>query len=369
MYSTEIQTKLTRIRTFLQHSGMDGVLLTERPRFAWITGGRDNHIVSHSQIGVASILVTGDQLLCLANQIESPRMRNEELPGTGIEVVDFPWWDSKSAKTTAEEVIAGRKIAADIDVFGLGLSPLPPGFDKLRWQLTDSEIQRYRECGDLATTTLESVCRQIRPGENEFEIAARMEYEVQRAGASPYVVLVSTDERVFTFRHPIPTARRLERYAMLVICAEYHGLIANLTRFVHFGSLSGDLERKQQAVANVDAAVNLATRPGRRLDHVFADLAAAYATNGYADEWRLHHQGGSTGYAGRDVIATPSTQAEVLENQAFAWNPSIQGTKSEDTILVTAAGIDFLTRPGRDWPVVMGHCPAGDLRRAGILVR
>ena len=48
-----------------------------------------------------------------------------------------------------------------------------------------------------------------------------------------------------------------------------------------------------------------------------------------------HHQGGPCGYQGRDYLGSPSAPGVVLENQPYAWNPSITGTKSEDTIMAT----------------------------------
>ena len=367
MYSNEILAKQQRLSSYLAAHELDGVFLQTRANFAWITGGRDNHVVSATESGFAAIYATADKLICLTSVIESPRFRTEELAGSGIEVVEYPWWDAERAGEIVSEVLNGKKVASDTNVFGL--PALPPDFTKLRWALTDAEIERYRHCGQLTSLGLERACREIQVGESEFDIVARIEFEVQRTGANPCVMLVSTDQRVFDYRHPIPTDKKLERYAMLVVCAEYRGLIANCTRFVHFGPLPADLRAKQQAVCNVDTAVNLATRPGRTLGAIFADLQNAYAQNGFAEQWKLHHQGGSTGFAGREVLGTPNCAAVVEVNQAFAWNPSIAGTKSEDTVLVTGKGLEILTTASANWPMVVGKCPAGELARPDILIR
>lgn len=69
MYNNELQIKLARLSQYLSQNSLDGVLLSTRPNFAWITAGRDNHIVNASETGVAAILATPDKLLCLTNHI------------------------------------------------------------------------------------------------------------------------------------------------------------------------------------------------------------------------------------------------------------------------------------------------------------
>jgi antitoxin VapB len=57
-----------------------------------------------------------------------------------------------------------------------------------------------------------------------------------------------------------------------------------------------------------------------------------------------------------------------MNNQAFAWNPSVRGGKVEDTVLLHDGKLEWLTStPGL--PVV--HTRAGDLTvpSAGVLVR
>jgi antitoxin VapB len=216
---------------------------------------------------------------------------------------------------------------------------------------------------------MEQAAEAVEPGMTEHEISAVIAHFIRASGLVPNVNLVATDERIFKFRHPIPTAGELERYAMLVTCASLGGLVCSLTRFVHFGPMPEDLKRKQQATADIDTAVNFATRPDRTLGEVFADLQQAYASAGFAEEWKLHHQGGPTGYANRERVAVPGDDTRVLENQAFAWNPSITGAKSEDTILVTEEGFEVLTGHSGDWPTVIGHAAEGELPRAGCLVK
>ena len=52
----------------------------------------------------------------------------------------------------------------------------------------------------------------------------------------------------------------------------------------------------------------------------------------------------------RERIAYPDDPTPIELNQAFAWNPSVRGVKSEDTILLGADGPEVLTEIV-GWPV------------------
>lgn len=366
----ELSIKSDRLDAFLDQHDLDGVWLQHRSNFAWVTGGRDNHIANSTQVGVTAIYASRDGgRACFANTIEAPRMRTEELANIGIETIDFPWWDPIAAKKTIANHIDGKRVAADVDPLGVGFATLPTAWAELRWSLTAEEIGRYRDGAKRTAAAIEATCRQVEWGMSEHEIAGILDHNVHSQGANPTVTLIAADERIGRYRHPIPTNNRLARYVMLVTCAEFGGLISCCTRFVHLGAMSDELKRKHQAICNVDAAVNLATRPGRALGEIFKDLQQAYADNGGADQWKLHHQGGSTGYAGRESLGTPTSTVTVRDNQAFAWNPSMVGVKSEDTVLITDAGVEVLTAPSAEWPTIEGTYKGKSLRRADMLVR
>ncbi len=368
MAQRETTVKQQRLEQFLERHELDGVLLQHRHNFAWITNGRDNMVPGNTPEGVAAILATHEGRICITTEIEAPRMQQEELAGTGIEVVSVPWYDKKAQTIKLMELIAGRKIAADHDPLGMGLHPLPDEFAEIRWSLTDEEIARYRDGAKRLSAATEETCRSMNFGDSEHEIAGLMDYSVRRAGLTPTVTLVAADERIGNYRHPIPTRKTVEHYAMVVTCAAFKGLISCCTRFVCFRPMT-ELEDRMQALAHIDAAVNLSTKPGRTLGELFFILQRAYEDQECKDEWKRHHQGGPTGYMNREAIAVPGSDVKVRNNQAFAWNPSIPGAKCEDTILCTSHGIEVLTEHSAEWPTLMGRFNGQELPRAGILVR
>jgi antitoxin VapB len=215
---------------------------------------------------------------------------------------------------------------------------------------------------------VEYVCRDAQPGMTEYELAGMLSGAIRCSGAMPWVLLVASDERVEKFRHPLPTGKAIKKYFMLVACAEMHGLICACSRLASFGEIPDELAHKHQAVANVDAAMIAATVPGATLGDVFAIAQEAYAANGFADQWRRHHQGGPCGYQPRETIATPGDGRPILSGQAFAWNPSITGTKSEDTIICQKSGTQLLAEE-TDWPKIEGNHKGKSLPRPAILIK
>jgi len=153
---------------------------------------------------------------------------------------------------------------------------------------------------------------------------------------------------------------------MLILCGRKWGLVCSITRLVHFGTLSAEVHRKMQATAQVDATFIAATRPGQTLGQVFSRATAAYAEAGFADEWQWHHQGGPAAYEPREWVATPGATDVISVGQAYAWNPSVTGTKSEDTILVGESNNEVMTTIS-GWPVLPIMVEGQTIPRPAIL--
>jgi Xaa-Pro dipeptidase len=362
------ETRIARLRTLMRDAGVDGILLRKRRHFSWLTGGRSNYIVQITELGVADLLILPDKVCCVTLKMEEARIREEELFDLDCEWVAPEWYEGADGAIAA--LCRGKKI-------GLDHLPAVPGVDgidlsrqiaELTYVLDDEEIARYRSLSQAAAKALEGACRKIRPGMSEHEIHAQLAHDVIAQGMNPQVILVATDERIYRYRHPIPTGKKLEKYAMLVLCAEQGGLVANATRFVHFGPLDAELRENREKLARIDLAMNLATRPGVAIRDVFKRGIEMYAELGFPDDWRYLHQGGPTGYATREFLATPTCEGVVQLGQAFAWNPAIRGIKSEDTILVGPEENEFLTHTG-DWPYVEVEEGGRTYLRPDILIR
>jgi antitoxin VapB len=140
----------------------------------------------------------------------------------------------------------------------------------------------------------------------------------------------------------------------------------SITRFVHFGPLPAEIERGFAVAAEVNAQLLHVTRNGVRAAELYQVAERSYAEAGFAGEELKHHQGGATGYAEREWVATPEGEQVVTTPQAYAWNPSCRGGKVEDTVLVTDSGVELLTATA-ELPVVETTVGGVAYRSAGVL--
>lgn len=362
--AAEHDEKLRRVVRVARDLRAGGVLLATHHNIAWLTSGRHNRVDTSRETGSARLFVTADgRRYVLANAIEMPRMLDEVLAGLDYTPVEYPWTDDQDpghAVRAAGGVLKnGAAIAADW--------PLPdtkgvePALMRARARLTDGEIARYRRLGRDAGLALGNVCRSLTPGDTELDIARSIADAAAGVRARAVVALVGADDRLRRYRHPVPTAAPWKHVVMLALCAERDGLIASLSRVVAAGA-PADLETRTTTAATVFGRVLAATRPGATAPQLYDTLVRAYAETGFAGEELKHHQGGAIGYRAREWVAHPRSQEVVAECQAVAWNPTVTGTKVEDTALVVGDGIEIITSTP-DWPVIE---IAGGLKAAGV---
>ena len=327
-----------RLRGLMDRLGLGALLMRRPANFAWYTGGADNRVDHDDPEGVAGILLTPEAEYVLTDNVEAPRMRAEQTPE--IEVVEHPWFEDPSS--ILGELAGGAALGADSpsgearDVSG-EIAPL-------RHVLDPEAIERYRLVGTDAAAAVSEAAGALEPSTSEFEAAENLAAACRRRGLFTPVLLAASGERMDRYRHPIPRhGYTLDHRAMLVVCAERGGLYANLTRIVLFEEPDREIARRQEACETILRRMREeATRSGRTLADALADCRSFYAEEGFPEGWRDHHQGGMTGYASREIVATPYTLQEIQDRQAFAWNPSLPGAKAEETFVLTESGPEVI---------------------------
>ena len=327
-----------RLLDLIGRHGLGAVVLRRPENFAWYTRGGNSRVEYAAPEGVADVVVTPEGEWILASTIEVPRMRAEEAPG--FEVVEYAWEEGPAQ--SLRELVGDVPVGADTRI--PGAEDVSEAVAAARRVLDAEAIERLRGIGADLTAALDEVAERIEPGMTEHVAAGHLADACRARGLVPTVLLAATHERIARHRHPLPTGARLERRVMLVASAQRGGLYANLTRIAWLGEPDAETLRRQAACDEILARTREeATRPGRTLAEAFGDVRRFYADAGYPGEWRLHHQGGVTGYASREVIATPHTHIPIEPGMAFAWNPSITGAKAEETFVLTDAGPELVT--------------------------
>lgn len=354
--NAEISEKTGRLTRMLAAEGLGGVVLVAQPNFAWLTAGANNGIDTSREQGACALLVRADgRRYALASRIEMARMLEEELAGADFEPVEYGWEEEKASPTFLADLAAkvvGGNVALGSDLsLGGNVKAIDGAVSRCRYQLTQPEFERFRQLGRDAGEVMGAVARSLAPGETETEVARRLSDALDARGMRSVVTLVAADERIAKFRHPVPTEKVWEHVLLLVTCARRHGLVASLSRIVCAGEVSEDLKRRTEGSARVNAKLLAATRPGASGSDLYRVAAEAYAEEGFPGEEHKHHQGGAAGYRTRDWVAHPSSAETVQDRQAFAWNPTITGSKAEETCIASAEGVEVITTTP-NWPQI-----------------
>ncbi|MCL7416869.1 MAG: M24 family metallopeptidase [Halalkalicoccus sp.] len=352
--------KRTRLDAYRMRHDLDSIWLAQPENFAWLTGG-DNVVDRAGEVGVAAAGYDGHEVVVITDTIEAARLAEEEL--SGERVLTYDWYAGSLADAVAS--YTDGRAAADFRVPGLRYVDI----SALRYPLTEGDIERYRDLGRETADVVEGVCRGLEPTSTEREVAADLRGGLAARGIDSPVTLVGGEKRAREYRHYTPTTKRVGKYALVSVTARRNGLYASCTRTVAFDAPDW-LESRHEASTKVETAALAATRrvgrAGGQAREVFGAIQEAYRDASYPREWQRHHQGGAAGYQGREWIATPWHDGEVTLPMAYAWNPTVQGAKSEDTVLVTEDDPEVLTSTG-EWPTRSVSTNGLELERPAIL--
>ncbi|MCG8484797.1 MAG: M24 family metallopeptidase [Clostridia bacterium] len=333
----DFNKKIDCFRNIIAEKNAGALIINSQVNFSYLTRGK-GYIGLASTIACGSIIITLKDVYLVADNIEAQRLKDEQLTKTqGIIIKEYPWDDPEQKAKVMDEILKGCKVLDEAQAAN--------EIFKIRTVLTDEDLKEYEALCLESAIILENICKGLKPGVSECELAGEISKKLWEKGLEPITILIGFDERAQKYRHPVFTDKKLKHYAMVAICTRKNGLICSVTRNVLLGYDAKMIE-KHEKCAYVDAVFTAGLKEGRPLSDIYKEAIKAYASQGYEGEYKYHHQGGLTGFMPRELKANIDAHHVVRVNEAYAFNPSIQGAKSEDTVVVTKDGLKNLTYTG-----------------------
>ena len=333
--------RIQPLRDLMKAKGLDSFVIRRNPNLAWAIAGR-SHVPTTIDAACFDLIITQESATAITNVVEAPRLIAEELPSE-VTVRTVKWSEGRDP-----QLPTGSKVGCDQpggDRIDLGTE-----VEMMRASLIESDVARFKEICSDAAIALGNAMKQVESTDREIDVAGLITHSLWQADLEIAFLGVAGQERVHTFRHPLPTDAVVGNRVSASICAKRKGLIASVTRIVTFGEVTDSMTNEYTSIYKVEAALLDASVVGKPFSDPINAAIAAYPAHGFeADEWTKHHQGGPTGFLPRDWPANQASTRLIAQNQPIAWNPTGKGWKAEDTILATSSGVEMLTNDP-EWP-------------------
>jgi Xaa-Pro aminopeptidase len=226
----------------------------------------------------------------------------------------------------------------------------------LRMRKDAQELAVMRRAAMLADQVVEYALTLLKPGVRELEIAAELEHQMRKRGASgaAFETIVAFGERA-ALPHARPTAKRLKKNEFVVldlgaILAHY---CSDITRTFYFGKAPSRARQWYKAVQDAQVAAIAAVKNGATCGDV--DAAARQVLEGHGlGQYFVHSTGHGLGIEVHEDPRIARGQKKRLEpGNVVTIEPGIYmegvgGIRIEDDVAVHADRIEVLTRFTRD---------------------
>jgi Xaa-Pro aminopeptidase len=346
------RSRLQQLRHALKREQLDGYLALNRNDQFWLTGftGEDGGVLVRPR--TVTLLTDGrfeetarqetPYARAVIRPNRGPKSFAEELTRAGVKQCGF------DPRHMTVELYNGLTRSAR----GSKLMPVRNALTGPRQCKNPSELRQIRRAVKIAQDAFRATVADIKPGQREREIAARLVYEMTRRGADgpsfPPIVAAGPGAAL---PHYAPTDRKLRRGEALLIDwgARVGWYASDLTRMVYVGSIPPLIAEIHAIVLAAQEAAIARVAPGVETGAVDAAARQVIAAAGYGQQF-THGLGHGLGL---DVHEGPSVRRDakdvlepgmVITIEPGIYLPGQGGVRIEDDVLVTAKGRSVLSK-------------------------
>ena len=344
---TDFEKKIGRIRLFLKEETYEAMVLGRRDDFSWLTGGREGGVVLCQEQSFVYLVITEREKIAVSMRADGKKAAGELLEGMDFRLVELDW-KSPGKESYIETLLEGSKFVSDIPLKG-GTFDLEAIYE-LEYPMTDREVERYRELGELTEIILSKAAQKLRPGMTENQLKKEFLKLCAEYGAEVDVLLLGSDERIKSYRHCTPTDKRIEKTVLLSPVLRKYGLHSNTARMFCLGKTPEELREIYDIVNQIQAEIIAASVEGIPFREIFSLQEQMYRELGYENEWMVHAHGAPVGYMLSDGGVLYHQERKMKKNQAYEWYVTVTGAKSAELVMNVEGTQEILSVAGK-WPV------------------
>lgn len=223
--------------------------------------------------------------------------------------------------------------------------------EKIREIKDQEEIKLIKKAAAIAKEALSQTVKNLKAGQSEIEIAAKIDYIMKLNGAAKaaFDTIVASGPNSSMPHAPISKRKIKPREPVIVdLGACFEGYNSDLTRTVFLDKITDEFKRTYEIVRTAQERAISAIKPSVKKAKIDSLAREYIAKKGFAKAF-LHPIGHGIG---REIHENPSISQKVSgvlkEGMVFSVEPGIYlpgkgGIRIEDMVLVTKTGCEVLT--------------------------